>query len=245
VAKTAMELAETDARVTLAHARQLKAALDDAEEKLRETQLRAPVPDGETAWSAVVGPAANPIRYSVAAKMVAQGAMISPMRVNNAYRLVMDHVLKLRVPVPEKYRPEVLVGQSVEVRVEAYPDRIFPGTVARVFPTVDPANRTFVAEIEVPNYARKLCTGGFARAEILTRTDDAVLTVPAESLVIFAGVTKVFVADGGVAKAVEVEAGAREKDWVEVRGELKPGAKVITSGQSQLVDGSPIRVRSS
>jgi hypothetical protein len=108
---------------------------------------------------------------------------------------------------------------------------------------VDPANRTFVTEIEVPNYDRKLSCGGFAQASVLTRTDDAVLTVPPEAIVIFAGVTKVYVAEGDLAKAVEVEIGVREKEWVEVRGALKPDAKVITSGQSQLVDGSPIRVR--
>ena len=243
VAQTSLDLAETEARVTLAHARRLKAALADAEERLRETQLVAPVPDGETVWSAIVGPAANPVRYAVAAKMVSKGAQVSPMRVTNAYRLVMDHILKLRVAVPEKHRPEVQLGQVVEVRVEAYPKSVFPGRVARVFPTVDPVNRTFVTEIEVPNFDRKLNCGGFAQASILTRTDDRVLTVPPEAVVMFAGVTKVYVAEGDVAKSVEVEVGVRDKDWVEVRGELKLDAKVITSGQSQLVDGSPIRLR--
>jgi multidrug efflux pump subunit AcrA (membrane-fusion protein) len=243
VAKTAVDLAETEARVTLANARRLKSVLNDAEHRLRETQLVAPVPQGETAWSAVVGPAANPVRYSVAAKMVAQGAQISPMRVTNAYRLVLDHVLLLRVPVPEVYKPEVRVGQAVEVRVTAYPGVVFPGRVARVFPTIDPVNRTFVTEVEVPNYGRKLNCGGFATAEVVLRTDPAVQTVPPEAVVSFAGTTKVYVAEGDVARAVEVEVGTRDKDWVEVRGALKPDAKVITSGQSQLVDGSPIRIR--
>ena len=115
--------------------------------------------------------------------------------------------------------------------------------MARVFPTVDETNRTFVAEVEVPNYARTLKAGGFARAEIVTRTADAVLAVPPDAVVTFAGVSKVFVADGDTAKAIEVELGMREKEWVEVRGELAVGARVITSGQSQLVNGSPIRLR--
>jgi multidrug efflux pump subunit AcrA (membrane-fusion protein) len=243
VAKTAVDLAETEARVTLAHARRLKAALEDAEERLRETQLRAPIPDDWAAWSAVVGAAANPVRYSVAAKMVHKGAHVSPMRVNNAFRLVTDHVLKLRVSVPEKYSPEVHTGQAVGVRVEAYPNTVFPGVVARVFPTVDPESRTFVTEIEVPNCSRRLKAGGFANAEVLVRTDEAVLTVPPEAVVSFAGVTKLFVVEADLVKAVEVEVGAREKDWVEVRGAVKPEARVVTSGQTQLVDGSPIRIR--
>lgn len=243
VAKTAVDLAETDARVTLAHARRLRAALDDAEEKLRETQLRAPLPDDWGPWAAAVGPAACPVRYSVAGRLVEKGAMISPQRVTNAFRLVTDHVLKLRVPVPERYKPVVRVGLPASVRVDAYLGVVFPGTVSRLFPTIDPEGRTFLTEIAVPNWGRKLQAGGFATADVLTRTDDAVLTVPPSAVVTFAGVTKVYVAEGEVAKAVEVELGTRDKDWVEVRGALAPGARVITSGHSQLVDGTPIRVR--
>ncbi len=243
VNQTGVELAETEARVTLANARRLKAALEDAEDRLNETQVRAPVPEQWAAWAAIVGPAANPIRYSVAARMVSNGTMIPPMQVKEAYRLVIDTALKLRVAVPEKYRPEVQVGMLAEVRVDAYPDRIFAGRVSRIFPTVDPGSRAFVTEISVPNFAKELGAGGFATAEVVTHTDTAVLSVPPEAIVTFAGVTKVFVAEGNVAKAVDVEVGVRAKDQIEVRGDLKPDARVITSGQSQLVDGSPIRLR--
>ena len=243
VAEAGVELARTDAKVTLAHARRLKAALDDAEEKLRETTLRAPTRPEWPAWSAVGGAAANPMRYSVAARLVSKGEMIRSMPVTNAYRLVLDHVLKLRVTVPEKFKPEVKFGQSVAVRVEAYPNRVFAGTVTRINPTVDTVNRTFMVEVEVPNYDRALAAGGFAQAEILTRTDTGILTVPPAAIVSFAGVTKVFVADGSTARAVEIEVGVREREWVEVRGPLSPDAQVITSGQSQLVEGSAIRMR--
>lgn len=245
VAQTTVDLAETDARVTLANARRLKAALDDAEDHLNETRLRAPTRPEWGAWSAVVGVAANPLRYSVASRLVSKGEMLRQFPLTNAYRIVLDHILKLRVTVPEKFKPDVRVGQSVEVRVEAFPDRVFAGTVTRVYPTVDTTNRTFLAEIEVPNCGHALSAGGFARAEILTRTDSDILTVPPEAIVSFAGVTKVFVAEGDTAKSIEVEIGTREKDWVEVRGALKRDAKVITSGQTQLVDGTPIRVRKS
>jgi len=243
VAKTAVQLAKTDARVILAQARRLKAALEDAEERLRETQIRAPIPHDWAAWAAIVTPAGNPLRYAVAGRMVSKGEMIRQMPVTNAFRLVIDHILKLRVAIPEKYRPDVHVGQTVEVRVEAYPNAMFRGVVARVNPTVDSVNRTFMVEIQVPNCGHRLSVGGFAKAEILTCTDSAVLTVPPEAVKTFAGVTKVFVAEGNIARTIEVEVGTREKDWVEVRGSLKPDVKVITSGHSQLVEGSPVRIR--
>lgn len=157
----------------------------------------------------------------------------------------MDQILKLRAAVPEKHAPDVRVGQPVEVRVDAYPDRVFSGIVARVAPTVDTLNRTFQVEIELPNRhpTARLKAGGFAKAEILMRTESGVVTVPPGAVVAFAGVTKVFLADGDRAKAVEVRLGPREKDWVEVIGPVPAAARVITSGFAQLVDGSPIRVR--
>ena len=243
VAEASKRLAETEARATLAHARRLRATLDLAEQRLRDTVIRAPVPDEWGAWAAAVGPGLAPLSYTVANRMVWEGEMVRGMPEKNVFRLVIAHILKLRVEVPERYGPDVAAGQPVRVQVDAFPDRT--GVVTRVSPTVDTQNRTFQVEIEVPNGEGKfrLKPGGFARADIVTRTDSGVMTVPVESVVTFAGVNKVFVADGEKAKAIEVKLGQREKDWVEVIGTIHPGSKVVTSGFSQLVDGSSIRVR--
>ena len=250
LAETDLRLAEatkvqtvTEARAVVASARLRKAALDTAEQKLRDCKLTVPVPAGWAAWAAVTGPGFTPLRYAVAQRLVGEGEMVRAMPVTNAYRLVIDHVLKLRAAVPEQFEPEVRVGQACEVTVDAYPGRVFPGRVARKYPTIDPQSRTFQAEVAVPNAGGKLRCGGFAKAAILTRTDPAVTTVPPTAVVTFAGVNKVFVAAGDRAKAVEVGVGTRDRDWVEVTGDLPPGAQVVTSGQTQLVDGSEIRIR--
>ncbi len=241
VAKTRVQVAETDARVTLANARRLKAALDDAERKLADTKLNAPAPDEWAAWLKELGPTTTPLKYAVAQKMVSAGEMVQSMPVTNCYRLVIDHVLKLGVTVPEKHAPEIVLKQVVKLRVIAFPDREFTGEVVRIAPTTDAGNRTFGVVIAVRNGDGKLKAGGFAEADIVTRSD-TVTTIPPEALVSFAGVNKVFVVDGDKAKSVEVTVGTRDKEWLEVTG-LPAGAKVITSGQSQLVDGSLIRVR--
>jgi RND family efflux transporter MFP subunit len=154
-------------------------------------------------------------------------------------------------PIPERHVGEVQVGQPVGLVVEAYPREVFKGTVVRVHPTVDRVNRTFAVEVHVPNEARRLKAGGFAKAAVLTREDSAALTVPEEALVTFAGVTKVFVAEDGKARAVpvkpgerlEAQAGGRPANWVEVVGDLRAGSQVVTSGHSQLAEGTPVRIR--
>jgi multidrug efflux pump subunit AcrA (membrane-fusion protein) len=241
VAKTRVQVAETEARVTLANARRLKAALDDAERKLADTKLNAPSPEEWELWRKLVGPTTTPFKYAVAQKMVSVGESVQSMPVTNCYRLVIDHILKLGAAIPEKYSPEVKVGQAVEIRVEAFPNQVFTGIVARISPTTDANTRTFGVVIGVRNGDSRLKAGGFATAEIILRSDK-VITVPPEALVQFAGVNKVFIVDGDRAKSVEVTVGTRDKEWVEVGG-LPAGAKIITSGQSQLVDGSLIRVK--
>ncbi|MGL4423412.1 MAG: efflux RND transporter periplasmic adaptor subunit [Gemmataceae bacterium] len=243
LAEANLLLAETESRAVLATARLRKASFDAAQQRLADCQLVVPEPYRWSAWAALVGPGFAPLRYSVAQRMVAEGEMVRAMPGTNAYRLVIASVLKLRTAVPERYSPEVQLGQIVEVLVEAFPQRAFPGRVHRINPTVDPLNRTFQVEVLVPNGSGELKVGGFAKANIQTRTDPAVLTVPYSAVLTFAGVTKVFVVEGGLARAIEVKLGTREKDHVEIIGPVAATAQVLTSGLTQVVDGGPIRIR--
>ena len=241
VAEVRVQVAETEARVTLANARRLEAALKDAERRLADTKLNAPAPDQWAMWLRELGTTTTPMKYAVAQKMVSAGEMVQSQPVTNCYRLVIDHILKLGAAIPEKYAPHVTLGQAVEIRVEAYPDEVFTGIVARISPTTDAGNRAFGVVIGVRNGDGRLKAGGFATAEIVLRSD-TITTVPADALVQFAGVNKVFVVNGDRAKEVKVTVGTRDKDWVEVGG-LPAGAKVVTRGQSQLVDGAAIRIQ--
>jgi len=245
LAKTAKQVAEADARATLANARKMAATLAQAEQRLKDATLRAPVPDDWPAWAAAVGPAATPFRFRVAQRMVWEGEMVRAMPEKNTFRLVIDNALKLRAAVPEKYAVDLSGGETVEVRIDAFPDRTFAGTVSRVNPTVDAQNRTFGIEIVVSNTdpRGRIKAGTFAKADVLIREDAGVATVPPEAIVSFAGVNKIFIVDGDRAKAIEVQPGQRDKTWVEVIGPIPANSRVITSGFSQLVDGSPIKIR--
>ena len=248
LAETEFKLAEathrdavTQAEAVLAMARYRQAILNSAEERLRDCQLRVPTPPGWAAWAAVVGPGFSPPRYTVAQRFVSEGQRLVSMPVTDAFRLVIHHALKLRVAVPERYTAEVRLNQPVEIRVDAYPTETFLGRVSRISPTIDPQNRTFQVEIAMPNLDGRLRVGGFARAAIQTRIDHDVPTVPPTALVTFAGVTKIFLNDAGFARPLEITTGFRDRDWVEVIGDLPREGVVIISGHSQLVAGSPVR----
>jgi len=247
VAKAARQQAILDAQGTLASARLKQVTLQIAEQRLKDTKVVVPTP---TNLPAVPG---EPIEYVVAQRKIAEGEMVkdSPGSSANVFELVLDKILKFQGAVPERYGSQVKVGQKVEMRVEAYPDQVFQGTISRLNPTVDRASRTFQIEALVSNPQRLLKPGGFAKAAILTQVDPSAKTVPVSALVSFAGTTKVFAVQDGVARAVAVEPGLNidvptdphDRRWVEVRGELAPGTPVVTSGFDKLADGMAVAIR--
>jgi multidrug efflux pump subunit AcrA (membrane-fusion protein) len=270
VARDELEQTETDYRVAQANTRQAileaeqtlasirlkQAMLETARQRLSDTRVVVPQPSGagaprEFASTSTSTGEPAPAAYVVAERMVSEGEMVHASPPSAVFRLVMDQPLKLKAAVAERYVGEVKIGQRVELAVEAYPGETFAGTVARINPTIDRANRTFQIEVHVPNESRRLHAGSFVKAAILTREDPAAPTVPEESLVRFAGVTKVFVVEESKARAVPIERGVRlhipgaghMENWLEVLGEIEPGAQVVTSGHSQLADETPVRIR--
>jgi hypothetical protein len=56
-------------------------------------------------------------------------------------------------------------------------------------------------------------------------------------------VTKVFLIEDSTARAVNVETGLEGPGWIEVTGKLPEQAAIVTTGQSQLADGTRVVVR--
>ena len=89
--------------------------------------------DGELYTGAAVGGAAKP-------------SIIAIEKINP---------LKAYVSLSEQYFLAVKKGTTVELRSNIYPDRVFEGTVSIVYPTIDPASRTFTVEVKIPNSDEK------------------------------------------------------------------------------------------
>jgi RND family efflux transporter MFP subunit len=210
-------------------------ALAIAEQRLKDTLVRAPAP------SEAIPGAEESVEYAVTSRSVAEGEYV--MEGTELFKLVIEHPLKFRGRVPERRIGEVRVGQKAKLFASAYPDP-FDGEVSRINPAVDPATRAFEVELLVPNKEGRLKPGGFAKTGILTTLDSQAPTVPLEALVHFAGVSKIFLVEDGRAKEVQVTLGMQETDWVEIATpDLPSGAQVVTSGQTAIADGTPVSVR--
>jgi RND family efflux transporter MFP subunit len=223
------------AKSGLAMVQMKQEALAIVTQQLRDSRIIAPRPS--TNDPKVVGD----MTYAITSRSAAEGSFV---RIGTeVFKLVIDRILKLKVPVPDRYVAEVKEGQKVTVKTAAY-DKSFEGTVTRINPSVDLTTRTFEVEIQVPNPDGVLKSGSFAKAAIITRMDPETQTVPLDAVVRFAGITKIFLQDGDHARELQVTPGATTSDWIEITSpKLPAGAQVVTSGQSLLSDGLPIFVR--
>ncbi|HSL20766.1 MAG TPA: efflux RND transporter periplasmic adaptor subunit [Vicinamibacterales bacterium] len=151
--------------------------------------------------------------------------------------LVKVDPLKLTGEVPERLAPWVRIGQPVELRVDAYPDRVMSGTISRISPAVNQQTRAFPLEAAVPNPDGRLKPGTFARARIVSDRIDRVLAVPVGALQYRYGVNRVFVLKGDRIAAREVKTGDRLGDRMEITSGIAAGDVIVAGGVEQLADG--------
>jgi multidrug efflux pump subunit AcrA (membrane-fusion protein) len=242
VAKSTLDQAGYDAQSALAAIRHRVVLLRIAMRKLELATVRVPTPTKREYMP-------EDVQYAVVSREATEGEMLkdAPDSSTATFKLVMDGELKLDARVPERYSAEVKEGQDVQIRVDAYPDRIFAGKVVRINPTVDRTSRTFGVQIYVDNALRELKAGGFAQAEILTRVDSQAWTVSSESVLTFAGSKRVFVVRDGKAHSISVATGVEGPGWVELLhpegGDLKEDDVLVRGGQDKLAEGIRVQLR--
>jgi Cu(I)/Ag(I) efflux system membrane fusion protein len=146
------------------------------------------------------------------------------------FRIADHSVIWAMVDVAERDMAAVREGQLVVVRVRGYPERTFPGTVALVYPHLNPATRTVRVRIELANPHLLLKPDMYAEAEIDTSGGNAVLAVP-DSAVIDSGERQIVLVDKGEGRFEPraVQLGRRGAGYVEIRDGLKESENVVTS----------------
>jgi membrane fusion protein (multidrug efflux system) len=146
--------------------------------------------------------------------------------------------IKVDFRVPELLLRDLAVGQKIRVRVDAFPDRGFDGAVYAIDPVVDVNGRAVRLRARIANPGLNLKPGLFARVSIVTEVRESALVVP-ESAVVPDGQAKaVYTIEADKARLVRVRLGKRLPGRVEVAEGLKPGQRIVTTGQMRLRDGA-------
>jgi RND family efflux transporter MFP subunit len=205
----------------LAAVEQQKAALALARKALADTVVR------------------SPISGAVKEKHVSRGSYL--MVNGKIVTLVKINPLRLRADIPESSVAAVRTGQTINVTVDAFPNRPFTGRVVRIGPSLDEKTRALTVEAEVANSGNLLRPGMFAKSRLITSANAPAVMVPQRAVAPAAGLSKVFVIENG--KAVEriVKTGATDGDLIEIVEGVKDGEAVATSNLDKLLTGIAVR----
>ena len=163
------------------------------------------------------------------------------------YKQLYYNILIYRTPlyinVSEGYFTKVKKGAPVSVKVDVYGDEEFKGKISLVYPTIDPATRTFPVEIQLVNRDQRVRPGMFARATLNFGTQDHVV-VPDLAIVKRAGSGDryVYVYKDGKVSYNKVELGRRMDTEYELISGVDNNSQVVIAGQSKLADGVEVEV---
>ena len=124
----------------------------------------------------------------------------------------------------------VKTGAKAQVKINAYPDKMFSGTVTYVYPTLKAETRTVPVRVELANPELLLKPGMFAQMEMQVAAKGQVVTVPV-SAVIDSGTRQMVLVEKGAGRFEprEVRLGARSDNYIEVLDGVKDGEPVVVA----------------
>jgi Cu(I)/Ag(I) efflux system membrane fusion protein len=156
--------------------------------------------------------------------------------------------MQVVVNVDTSQLPQIQVGQSASLTVDAFPRDAFSGTVKSIAPVLDPRARTAAVQIDIPDPQGKLKPGMFTQMAIQLGQHQATLMVPREAVLTMGSVDPtappqqvVFtVADGRVHKQV-VSLGISDGKNIELlQGGVQEGMDVVLNPRPDFLDGQLI-----
>ncbi len=126
---------------------------------------------------------------------------------------------------------KVKKGQSVNIKLDAFPDRLFHGVVASVGTIGQQQDRsssikTFEVVVDITETDPILKPGMTTSLEVVVQTLQQALYVPLESVFTKNGKTVVYIADGSSTREAEVTTGMSNGNFVTITQGLKGGEKV-------------------
>ena len=152
--------------------------------------------------------------------------------------------VKLLIGVSETDYSKVKKGDAVTVTADAIPDKTFYGKISRIYPTVDPATRTFTVEVKIDNTYKTLRPGMFARATVNFGSNNNVV-IPDVAVVKQQGSGERFVYvlnEDNTVTYKKVVLGRRMGAEYEVLEGLQDGDRIVVGGQIRLKDGVKVIV---
>ena len=180
--------------------------------------------------------------------VLAEAGTVVSAGMSPVFRLVNLSNMYLKADVPEGYLNDVVAGKKVIVNFPVLRLEV-PSKIRSVGRYINPDNRTFSVEVDLPNNKAQIKPNLTAQININDYTNDQALLVP-QSVISenAAGEQYVYTTqydqerNQSMAKKQMVVTGKTEGDFVEIIQGIQPGDTVIAEGARSVKDGQPISI---
>jgi HlyD family secretion protein len=192
----------------------------------------------------------SPITGVVTEKVTEPGNLLQPG--SEVLKVADFSRVKVVAQVSELELAKIQVGQSVEVKLDAFPDEKFIGKVARISPTADTTARLIPIEIVMPNRGGKVGSGLLARVSFTTQTKQRVV-IPETAISsqdkkpqLENNNSTLFVVENTGQKTTvkqrQVSLGKIANGKIEILSGLQPGESYVVRSSKPLKDGAVVKL---
>jgi len=179
-----------------------------------------------------------------------QGTVVAPGPGSEVFRIINLQNMYLEADIPESYIASIKKGKDVEVDFPII-GKMVKTTIRQTGNFINPANRTFKAEISVPNKDKSIKPNLTAKLKINDYTNPSAILIPQSIISENAeGKQYVYVIEKikgniGFAKQVVVTTGRTQGDVIEILSGVSSGDLLIEAGARSVKDGQKIKIAKS
>jgi RND family efflux transporter MFP subunit len=160
------------------------------------------------------------------------------------FRIAQTDRLRIYVNVPQSDANAIRVGMTARLTVADLSSKSFNGVVTRTANALDPATRTLLAEVQVPNTSGQLLPGMYSEVDFTTPRAEPPLIIRADTLVVRANGPQVAViGDDGIVHYKLINLGRDYGDRMEVLSGISAGDRVAINPGDSVREGAKVNAK--
>jgi RND family efflux transporter MFP subunit len=151
--------------------------------------------------------------------------------------------LRVFTSVPQAYAPYIKVGAKTTIVLQEFPGQKFTGTVARTAESIDPATRTLLTEVDVPNKEGRLLPGALGEVHFTVGNGVNKVTIPVNAMLFRAeGPRVAVVGSDNKIQLRPINIGRDYGATLEILGGVSPNERIVINPADSLDDGQRVNV---
>lgn len=181
-----------------------------------------------------------PISGAISGLMLEKGEIVPAGQI--LFKVIDLENVYVNARIPAKYIQRIEKGKKAYTEIDSFPGEEFEGEITSISADVNPFDRTVNVKVTLDNPELKLRPGMFVKLRIKVDEHKNATVVPKESIVSREGGELIFLVKGNKAYKKVIKTGYSSKDEIEIIGLDNLDNQIVLTGQSELEDGSFIRI---